>query len=71
MEYQGQGWMDPKANALYLQAAVLTEEHPLCPICSMEVNPATAPSSVYKGKKYYFCSDGHKAQFDAAPDKWQ
>ena len=24
----------------------------------------------YKGKIYYFCSPEHKAQFDAAPEKW-
>ena len=70
MEYQGKGWMDAGANAVYAQAAVSTAEHPLCPLCSMEVDPATAPSSVYKGKTYYFCSPDHKAAFDAAPEKW-
>lgn len=70
MEYQGQGWMDPNSNAAYLRAAVSTDDHPRCPVCSMEVNPTSAPKLVYKGKTYYFCSDGHKAQFDAAPDKW-
>jgi putative intracellular protease/amidase/YHS domain-containing protein len=70
MEYQGQGWMDPGVNAVYLKAAISTDEHPLCPVCSMEVDRATAPSSVYKGKTYYFCSAGHKAAFDAAPEKW-
>jgi transcriptional regulator GlxA family with amidase domain/YHS domain-containing protein len=70
MEYQGQGWMNAGANAVYAKAAVSTDEHPLCPVCSMEVDRATAPTSVYKGKTYYFCSGAHKAAFDAAPEKW-
>ena len=70
LEYQGTGWTDPASNATYLQAALSTDEHPLCPICGMEVDPKTAPKSVYKGKTYYFCSEEHKAQFDAAPEKW-
>jgi transcriptional regulator GlxA family with amidase domain len=71
MEYQGQGWMDANSNAVYLKTAVSTDEHPLCPICSMEVDASTAPKSIYKGKSYYFCSQAHKDQFDAAPEKWQ
>jgi YHS domain-containing protein/putative intracellular protease/amidase len=70
LEYQGQGWKDPNSNAVYLQTVASSDGHPMCPICGMEVNPATAPKSDYKGKSYYFCSDGHKAKFDAAPDKW-
>lgn len=70
MEYQGQGWMDPGANAVYAKELVSTDEHPLCPVCEMEVDRATAPSSVYKGKTYYFCSDDHKTTFEAAPEKW-
>lgn len=70
LEYQGKGWMDPASNAVYLQTAVSSDEHPLCPVCGMEVDPKTAPKSVYKGKTYYFCSEGHKAQFEAAPEKW-
>jgi len=70
LEYQGTGWTDPASNATYLQAATGSDEHPLCPVCGMEVDPKTAPKSVYKGKTYYFCSQDHKAQFDAAPEKW-
>ena len=70
LEYQGQGWLNPNTNAVYLQAAISTDEHPLCPICQMEVDPKTAPQSAYKGKTYYFCSGDHKATFDKNPDKW-
>jgi len=70
LEYQGTGWTDSASNATYLQAATGSDEHPLCPVCGMEVDPKTAPKSVYKGKTYYFCSQDHKAQFDAAPEKW-
>jgi len=70
MEYQGQGWTDPESNAVYAAVKVSTDEHPVCPVCRMDVNPAGAPKSTYKGKTYYFCSPGHKAGFDAAPEKW-
>lgn len=26
--------------------------------------------TVYKGKTYYFCTEGDKKMFDAYPDKW-
>jgi putative intracellular protease/amidase/YHS domain-containing protein len=70
MEYQGQGWMNPGSNQVYAEERVSTDEHPLCPVCQMDVDPATAPKSAYKGKTYYFCSQGDKAQFDATPDKF-
>ena len=70
MEYQGQGWMNPDSNQVYASAPVSTAEHPLCPVCGMDVDPATAPKSVFNGKTYYFCSDDDKKTFDAAPDKF-
>ncbi len=70
MEYQGQGWMNPDSNQVYASAPVSTAEHPLCPVCGMDVDPKTAPKSVFKGKTYYFCSDDDKKTFDAAPDKF-
>ncbi len=70
MEYQGQGWMKADSNAIYAKRLVSTDAHPLCPVCEMEVDPATAPRSALKSKTYYFCSADHKQQFDAAPEKW-
>ena len=70
LEYQGRGWTNPASNAVYLQAAVPSDGHPLCPVCDMDVDPATAPKSVYQGRTYYFCSQDHKRLFDAAPAKW-
>ena len=70
MEYQGQGWINPDSNQVYASAPVSTAEHPLCPVCGMDVDPKTAPRSVYKGTTYYFCSDDDKKTFDAAPDKF-
>jgi putative intracellular protease/amidase/YHS domain-containing protein len=70
MEYQGQGWMNPDSNQIYATAAVSTAEHPLCPVCGMDVDPKTAPKSVFNDKTYYFCSDDDKKTFDAAPDKF-
>ena len=70
MEYQGQGWMDRNSNQIYASALVSTAEHPLCPVCQMDVAPTTAPKSVFKGKTYYFCSQEDKKTFDATPDKF-
>src|SRR5437899_3600075 len=70
MEYQGQGWMNPDSNQIYAAAPVSTAEHPVCPVCGMDVDPASAPKSVFKGNTYYFCSDDDKKIFDAAPDKF-
>jgi len=70
MEYQGQGWMDPDSNQVYAQAPTATEGQRLCPVCEMEVDPKLAPTSLYKGRTYYFCSREHKEQFEAAPHKF-
>jgi len=70
MEYQGQGWMNADSNQIYAAAPVSTAEHPLCPVCGMDVDPKIAPKSVFKGSTYYFCSDDDKKTFDAAPDKF-
>lgn len=70
MEYQGQGWLDPASNAPYAEAPVSTDEHPLCPVCQMEVDPRSAPTSKLAGRTYYFCMPSHKTLFDAAPDKF-
>jgi transcriptional regulator GlxA family with amidase domain len=70
LEYQGQGWMNPDSNQVYAATPVSTAEHPRCPVCGMNVDPATAQKSVYKGKTYYFCSEDDKRTFDAASDKF-
>jgi transcriptional regulator GlxA family with amidase domain len=70
MEYQGQGWMNPDANAIYRAHRVSTAAHPLCPVCEMDADAASAPRSVYRGQTYYFCTPQHKTLFDAAPDAY-
>jgi YHS domain-containing protein len=70
MEYQGEGWTNSDSNAVYARAYSQSDEHPVCPVCGMAVDPASAPTSVYKGKTYYFGSEQHKRQFDADPDKF-
>ncbi|HYK34791.1 DJ-1/PfpI family protein [Alloacidobacterium sp.] len=70
MEYQGQGWTNPNSNEEYEQVRVSTDAHPVCPVCEMDVDVATAPKAVYKGKTYYFCSTDHKQLFDATPEKY-
>ena len=70
MEYQGQGWMNPDANAAYRAHRVSTAAHPLCPVCEMDADPASGPRSVYRGQTYYFCMPPHKQAFDAAPEAY-
>jgi YHS domain-containing protein len=36
----------------------------------MEVDPATAPKSAYKGKTYNFMGEDHKKLFDTDPEKY-
>ena len=70
MEYQGQGWMNPNSNAIYAQAFTQDANDLHCPVCRMAVEAKNAPKSSYKGKNYYFCSQAHKQEFDAAPAKF-
>jgi YHS domain-containing protein/putative intracellular protease/amidase len=70
LEYQGQGWMNPESNQAYAATPISTAGHTICPVCGMNVDPATAPKSVYKGKTYYFCSEDDKRTFDATPDQF-
>jgi len=70
LEYQGQGWMNADSNQVYANMPVSTADHPLCPVCGMDVDPKSSPKSVFNGKTYYFCSDDDKKTFDAAPDKF-
>jgi YHS domain-containing protein/putative intracellular protease/amidase len=67
LEYQGKGWMDSSgaANQIYAKAPTGT----VCVICGMPVDPKTALNSAYQGHVYYFCSQGHKDTFHAAPEK--
>jgi YHS domain-containing protein len=70
MEYQGQGWMDPNSNQIYRARRTSTSAHPVCPVCDMDVDAATAPQLVYRGKTYYFCQPAHKATFEKAPERF-
>lgn len=68
LEYQGLGWMNADSNQAYATARVSTDQHPLCAVCGMDVEVATALRSSYRGHTYYFCTDGHKKLFDARPE---
>jgi transcriptional regulator GlxA family with amidase domain len=70
MEYQGKGWLNAESNQIYATMPVSTAEHPLCPVCGMDVDPKISPKSVFEGTTYYFCSDDDKKTFDAAPERF-
>jgi putative intracellular protease/amidase/YHS domain-containing protein len=70
MEYQGEGWMNPDSNQIYVTSLRSTAEHPLCTVCGMDVDPKVAPKSAFKGATYYFCSQDDKKTFDASPDQF-
>ncbi|HEU5180447.1 MAG TPA: DJ-1/PfpI family protein [Candidatus Polarisedimenticolia bacterium] len=69
MEYLGDGWKNPASNQVYAVQRASTPEHPLCPVCQMEVDPSSGGTlkSVYKNSPYYFCSQEHKALFEKSP----
>jgi len=66
LEYQGKGWTDANSNSIYAAPQPGVED----PMCGMAVDPKSAPSSVYQGKRYYFCSSDCKAIFDAHPERY-
>jgi len=68
LEYQGQGWLNPSSNAEFAGPIKQSANHPVCPICGMEIDRSL--SSTYKGKTYYFCMREHKQIFDASPEKF-
>jgi putative intracellular protease/amidase/YHS domain-containing protein len=76
LEHLSSAWKDPSLNAVYAKRLRLTGEHPRCPVCEMggeawaSEDLKKLPDEVYQGKKYYFCSEAHKASFDKAPDKY-
>jgi putative intracellular protease/amidase/YHS domain-containing protein len=70
LEYQGLGWMDPKSNAEYAKKLASTADHPLCPVCGMDVDPNSALKSVHQGHTYYFCMPSHKKLFDSTPEQF-
>lgn len=45
-------------------------ENPKDPTCGMEVDPATALKTEYKGKTYYFCCSTCKEVFEKEPEKY-
>jgi transcriptional regulator GlxA family with amidase domain/YHS domain-containing protein len=70
MEYQGQGWLDARSNGAYARPPKPAAGRAICPVCWMDLDPAAAPQSVYRGVTYSFCSTDHKQQFDAAPQRF-
>lgn len=69
MEYQSRAWQNEDSNAAYRNPPAPSPGFALCEVCWMQVDPKTAPSSVYRGKRYYFCMPEHKKLFDAAPQR--
>lgn len=70
LEYQGTGWKDPNSNAMFAAKPASTDEHPMCPICEMEVDKTGALTEVFKGRTVYFCAEGCKKLFDANPERY-
>lgn len=70
LEYQGTGWKDPNSNSMFAAAPVSTDEHPVCPICEMEVDKKSALTEMYKGRAVYFCGKSCQELFDKAPEKY-
>jgi YHS domain-containing protein len=41
-----------------------------CPVCGMDVDPQTAPTAVYDGQTYHFCSEVCRVAFEADPGRY-
>jgi transcriptional regulator GlxA family with amidase domain len=67
MEYTSQGWLHADSNLAYAKPPASVSGRPLCAVCWMEVDPKSGLTSMYQGKRYYFCMPEHKQRFDAAP----
>lgn len=70
LEYQGQGWKDPASNVAFAKKPVSTEEHPICPVCEMEVDKATSIKEVFRGKNVYLCSESDHQRFNQTPERF-
>lgn len=67
MEYQSKAWLNENSNAAYKTPPAPRPGFALCEVCWMEVDPKSALSSMYRGKRYYFCMAEHKRLFDSQP----
>lgn len=70
LEYQGQGWKDPDSNTAFGKRPVSTAEHPICPVCEMELHGQGTLKSEFRGRSYGFCSEGCKKLFDRTPERF-
>ena len=41
------------------------------PVCGMSVEDGNAFTLQHKGRTYYFCSEGCRATFEKAPEKYE
>ena len=62
IEYQGKGWKNSDSNDAYATLPELNESKPLCPLCLMDGDRSI--KTIYKGKDFFFCSQGEKEFFD-------
>ena len=70
LEYQGTGWMYPRSNAQFAQRRVGTDEHPICPVCEMQVSKNTSLKTEFEGKSYFFCGQWCQDHFVANPGRY-
>lgn len=71
LEYQGSGWKDPNSNAMFAARPASTDDHPICPVCEMEVSKADALAEMINGRNVYFCAEECRRLFHAQPAKFQ
>ena len=69
LEYVGYGWKNPSDTGDLFPRIATQRKGPICPVCDM--GPVgKGISYAYKGKTYYFCSEGCKKKFAKAPEKY-
>jgi YHS domain-containing protein len=62
--------MNPTEERLQARALIKELRMMKDPVCGMQVDEKTSPTSTYSGKQYAFCGPDCKDAFDHDPDKY-
>jgi len=61
---------EPRLKSQVYEERKFLETKAIDPVCGMEVTPGVDIETDYKGKKYYFCNQNCKVEFEKNPDMY-